>query len=102
MCSTTATAFDDVTQKSVSAFTAAEVLTYMTTTAPGCLAFHARSCSAVMESAREQPASASGSSTVLSGHRMEAVSAMKCTPQKAITSASEAAARCERPSESPT
>jgi hypothetical protein len=82
--------------------TAAVVLTYITTTAPGCLAFQARSWSAVIESASEQPASGSGSRTVLSGHRIEAVSAMKCTPQKAITSASEAAARCERPRESPT
>jgi hypothetical protein len=74
----------------------------MTTTAPGCLAFQARSCGAVIESASEQPASGSGSSTVFCGHRIEAVSAMKCTPQNAIASASEAAARWERPSESPT
>ena len=39
-----------------------------------------------MESASEQPASGSGSSTVLSGQRIDAVSAMKWTPQKAITS----------------
>ena len=58
----------------------------MTTIAPGCLAFQARSCSAVMLSASEQPASVSGSSTVFSGDRIEAVSAMKCTPQNAITS----------------
>ena len=63
------------------------VLTYITVTAPGCAAFQARSCSAVIESASEQPASGSGSSTVLSGERIEAVSAMKWTPQKAITSA---------------
>ena len=44
----------------------------------------------MIESASEQPASGSGSSTVFSGHRIEAVSAMKCTPQNAITSASEA------------
>ena len=78
------------------------MLTYITTSAPGCLAFHARSCSAVIESASEQPASMSGSSTVFSGDRIDAVSAMKCTPQNAITSASVAAACCERPSESPT
>ena len=65
--------------------TTAEVFTYMTTTAPGCFAFHARSCGAVIESASEQPASGSGSSTVFSGHRIEAVSAMKCTPQNAMT-----------------
>ena len=74
----------------------------MTTIAPGCLAFQARSCGAVIESASEQPASGSGSSTVFSGERIEAVSAMKCTPQKTIVSASVAAACCERPSESPT
>ncbi len=74
----------------------------MTTTAPGCLAFQARSCSAVIESASEQPASRSGSSTVFSGDRMEAVSAMKCTPQNAIVSSVAAAAWTERPSESPT
>ena len=83
------------------ALTSAEVLTYMTTIAPGCSAFHARSWAAVIESASEQPASRSGS-TVLSGHRTEAVSAMKCTPQNAITSASVAAAWRESPSESPT
>ena len=82
--------------------TSAVVLTYMTTIAPGCFAFQARSWSAVIESASEQPASRSGISTVLSGDRIEAVSAMKCTPQKAITSASAPAACCERPSESPT
>ncbi len=74
----------------------------MTTTAPGCFAFHARSCGAVIESASEQPASGSGSSTVFSGPRIEAVSAMKCTPQNAIVPASERAARCDSPSESPT
>ena len=49
---TTSTAFDDVQQMSVSAFTAAVVLTYETTTALGCWPFHARSCSALMESGR--------------------------------------------------
>ena len=74
----------------------------MTTIAPGCLAFQARSWSAVIESASEQPASMSGISTVLCGESTDAVSAMKCTPQKAITSASVFAACCESPSESPT
>ena len=69
----------------------------MTTIAPGWSAFQARSWSAVIESAREQPAFRSGSSTVLPGLRIEAVSAMKWTPQKAITSASVAAAWRERP-----
>ena len=40
--------------------------------------------------------------TVLSGDRIAAVSAMKCTPQKTIESASVDAASRERPSESPT
>ncbi len=54
-------------------------------------------------SASEQPASRSGISTVFCGHRIDAVSAMKCTPQNTITSASVAAAALrERPSESPT
>ena len=38
----------------------------------------------MIESASEQPASGSGIRTVLSGERIEAVSAMKCTPQNAI------------------
>ena len=74
----------------------------MTTTAPGCWAFHVRSSSAVIESASEQPASRSGSSTVLCGDRIAAVSAMKCTPQKAMTWPSAAAAWRDSPSESPT
>ena len=82
--------------------TSAVVLTYMTTTAPGFCAFHWRSWSAVIESASEQPASLSGSSTVFSGDRIDAVSAMKWTPQNAIVSAPAAAAFCDRPSESPT
>ena len=61
------------------------MLTYITVTAPGWAAFQARSCGAVIESASEQPASGSGSRTVFSGERIDAVSAMKCTPQKAIT-----------------
>src|SRR5690606_9079584 len=89
---TTSTAFDDVQQMSVSAFTSAVVFTYETTTAPGCSAFQERSCSPVIESAREQPARASGMSTVFSGARIFAVSAMKWTPQKTIVDASLAAA----------
>ncbi len=45
-----------------------------------------------MESASEQPARASGISTVLSGLRIFAVSAMKCTPQNTMVEASLAAA----------
>ena len=51
----------------------------------------------MIESASEQPASGSGISTVFSGQRIDAVSAMKCTPQKTIVSASVAAACWERP-----
>ena len=40
-----------------------------------------------MVAASEQPAARSGSSTVFAGERIAAVSAMKCTPQKTITSA---------------
>ena len=40
-----------------------------------------------MDSASEQPAPRSGIRTVFSGERIEAVSAMKCTPQNAIVSA---------------
>src|SRR3954447_16465305 len=102
MCSTTAAALEEVTQWSVSAFTAADVLTYITTIAPGCCAFQARTSSAEIESASEQPASRSGMSTVLSGDRIEAVSAMKCTPQNTIVDCCAAAAWRDRPSESPT
>jgi hypothetical protein len=55
----------------------------------------------VIESEREQPASGSGMRTRFSGERIEAVSAMKWTPQKTITSASVLAAWRERPRESP-
>ena len=78
------------------------MFTYETTTAPGFSAFHVRSCSAVIDAASEQPASGSGISTVFSGERIFAVSAMKWTPQKTIASASVAAAWRDRPSESPT
>ena len=53
-------------------------------------------------SASEQPASRSGTTTILSGFKIFAVSAMKCTPQNAITSALVDAAACESWSESPT
>ena len=78
------------------------MFTYETTIAPGFSAFHVRSWSAVIDDASEQPASGSGISTVFSGERILAVSAMKWTPQKTIASASVAAAWRERPSESPT
>ena len=44
--------------------------------------------SASIVDASEQPAARSGSSTVFFGERIAAVSAMKCTPQKTMTSAS--------------
>ena len=70
---------------------------YATTTASGKRAFHSRNSSAVIEVASEQPARKSGSNTVFSGQRIAAVSAMKCTPQKTITSASVLAARLRKP-----
>ena len=56
----------------------------------------------MIDAASEQPARRSGISTVFSGERILAVSAMKWTPQKTIVLASVAAAWRERPSESPT
>ena len=56
----------------------------------------------MIESDSEQPASGSGISTVLVGERIDAVSAMKWTPQKAIVACSVRAACCESASESPT
>src|SRR5262249_61840059 len=99
---TTSTAFEDVQQMSLSAFTSAEVLTYATTTAPGYSAFQARRSSAVIVSASEQPASRSGMRTVFCGESILAASAMKCTPQNTMTAASVAAAWRERARESPT
>ena len=55
----------------------------------------------MIESESEQPAPRSGIRTVFSGERIDAVSAMKWTPQNAITSASVAAASRESWSESP-
>jgi hypothetical protein len=54
-----------------------------------------------MESASEHPARASGISTVLSGARILAVSAMKCTPQNTIVDLSLAAAILDSARESP-
>ena len=55
-----------------------------------------------MQSAREQPAEASGMSTRLSGESNLAVSAMKCTPAKTIVEASDVAAIRDSAKESPT
>ena len=54
-------------------------------------------------SAMEQPAARSGSSTCWPGaHKTSALSAMKCTPQKTMNSASgRLAACCDKRSESP-
>ena len=52
-------------------------------------------------SARAQPASKRGSRTVFSGERIEALSAMKCTPAKTMTSAFVFAASKLSASESP-
>ncbi len=65
-------------------------------------AFHWRSCRAVMVSASEQPALGSGVSTVRSGARILAVSAMKYTPANTMTRAVLAAASRDSASESPT
>ena len=55
-----------------------------------------------MVSASEQPALGSGISTVRSGARILAVSAMKYTPANTMTRAVLAAASRDRASESPT
>ncbi|SHT19513.1 Uncharacterised protein [Mycobacteroides abscessus subsp. abscessus] len=55
-----------------------------------------------MESASEHPARWSGMSTVFSGLRILAVSAMKCTPQNTIVSSGASAAIRDKASESPT
>ena len=55
----------------------------------------------MIESASEQPARASGISTVLSGARIFAVSAMKWTPQNTIVDAADSAAIRDSASESP-
>ena len=101
MDSTTCTAFDEVQQMSDMAFTWAVEFTYATTAASGCFSFSCRSASPVTKSAMGHPARRSGMRTVFSGERTLAVSAMKWTPQKTITSASVSAASCDSPSESP-
>ena len=84
-----------------SAFTSAVELTYVTTAASGCFDLSRLSASPVTKSAIGQPALRSGMRTVLCGDKTLAVSAMKCTPQKTMTSAEVSAASCESPSESP-
>ena len=54
------TAFADVQQTSVSAFTSAEVLTYETTGTPGYFSFKSLTSLPVIDEEREHPASISG------------------------------------------
>src|SRR5262249_26955869 len=84
--STTATALADVQQISDSALTAAEVLTSAPTGTPGYRCRSNRISAAVIDAASEHPAWGSGISTVFSGDRIFAVSAMKWTPASTITS----------------
>ena len=60
-----------------SAFTSADVLTYVTTGTPGYFCFNNLISSAVIESASEHPALASGIRTFLLGLKIFAVSAIK-------------------------
>ncbi len=80
-----------VTSTSLRALTPIEVFTYEMTVWPGCAATNAANSSAGQLSAREQPASRSGISTVLSGQSTFTVSPMKLTPHITTTSASRAA-----------
>ena len=80
-----------------SAFTSAVELTYETTAAPGMLRLQAPQPVAGDEVGHRAAGPRSGISTVFPGERIFAVSAMKWTPQKTMTSASVAAASCERP-----
>ena len=73
----------------------------MTTGTPGKRALRSRTSCAVMLSASEQPARAEGMSTVFSGFRILAVSAMKRTPQKTMMSLFVLAAALHSSSESP-
>jgi len=79
-------AFADVQQISVLALTSAVELTYMMTAASGCFSFKAMRSSAESISAMGQPAFGSGRMTFFWGERIEAVSAMKWTPEKMTTS----------------
>jgi hypothetical protein len=69
---------------------------------PGYFSSQRAKAGAGQPSASEHPASRSGTTTTLSGFKIFAVSAMKWTPQNAITSAVVEAAACESCSESPT
>ena len=67
-------------QISDSAFTSAEVFTYVTTGILGFSLFIFLTSSPVIDSAKEHPASILGIKTVLSIFRSFDVSAIKCTP----------------------
>ncbi len=95
------TAFADVQQMSVSAFTSAVVLTYDTTGAPGCSALSSLRDSTSTMAAIGHLAFGFGCRTVLSGFSILADSAMKSTPQNTMTLASVFEACTESPYESP-
>ena len=95
------TALELVQIISLMALIAAVQLMYDTTIWSGCAALKRAKASGGQLSAREQPASKSGSKTNLSRLRILAVSAMKWTPANTITSASVSAAWRESPRESP-
>ena len=101
MLSTTSSAFADVQQMSEFALTSAVVFTYDTTTPPGFCFLHLQISSPVILSASEHPALLSGTITFLFGEIMDAVSAIKFTPQKSMILASVRPASWESPSESP-
>ncbi len=69
---------------------------------PGYLFSHSAKSGAGQPSASEQPASRSGTTTVLSGVRILDVSAMKWTPQNAMTDSFASRPRRASSSESPT
>src|SRR5271169_6305611 len=91
-----------VTITSHNAFTAALQLMYAIVQKFGFVACNAANLGAGQLSSSEQPAFLSGSTTILFGFKIFAVSAMKCTPQNTMTSAFVLAACCDNPSESPT
>ena len=100
--STICLALVEVTTTSVTAFTAAVVLTYEITVCSGCALTNSAKASAGQLSAKEQPAFKSGTSTFLFGQRILAVSPIKCTPHITIISASVLAAHCANARLSPT
>ena len=94
------TAFAEVQQTSVSAFTSADVFTYETTGTPGYFFLRFLTSSPVIDDDNEQPALISGKKTFFSGLINFAVSAIKCTPHIIIISAFVFAASTAKASES--